>query len=466
MKFIGREPELKHLNRLYRQKESQLVVIYGRRRVGKSTLVEQFVEGKKHLRFEGLEGSKTPGQINQVLADLNRQVNDPLLQQIKIDSWLPIFDYLTKLFSSSNERYVLFLDELQWLAANQKKLVSIIKKYWDNHWSKQNVMLILCGSVSSYMIKRVISSNALYGRINWELCLQPLNPLESFELLDGKRNLDEILQYTLIVGGIPKYLREVNPNKSFDQNINNMFFTKNGIFVNDYTRIFYGQFREHKIYEKIVRFIKDSPKTLKEISEKLNIPSSGGVKSYLDNLEKALFVTSFIPYDKINSKLKKYKLTDEYLRFYFKYVEPHLKLISTNHKRDLFNQLVKPVWNGWLGLAFENYCLKNALFLSELMGFDDRVENFGPYFHRQDEKFQIDLLYLRTDKVITLCEIKYSQQPVPVSVINEVERKCKLISVPHGYTLEKALISRFGPEKSLQELGYFHHTIQVGDFFS
>jgi uncharacterized protein len=238
------------------------------------------------------------------------------------------------------------------------------------------------------------------------------------------------------------------------------------ILAHEYQRIFYSQFKEHKTYENIVRYLKDYPRFLHEIAEHMKISSGGGLKSYLDALEKALFITSYVPYNKNeSSKLRKYKLTDEYLRFYFKYIEPHLKLIGVNKKRDLFSQLVKPVWNAWLGFAFENFCLKNALYLSEIMGFSDHVIQWGPYFQRGNRDFQIDLIYSRSDKVITLCEIKYHQEAISTAVIPEVERKADLLEIPRGYTLEKALISRMGPDKYLKQLNYFHHFIQGSDFF-
>ncbi|MCE3238348.1 MAG: hypothetical protein K0R24_1329 [Gammaproteobacteria bacterium] len=466
MKFIGRDQELYSLNQMYKAKESKLAVLYGRRRVGKSCLVSYFMQDKKHLYFEGLEQGRTKAQIAQLLFDLSKQVNDELLKRVKLDSWEPILDYLTKFFSQSKEKYILFLDEFQWLAANQSRLVSLLKKYWDQHWSKQNVMVILCGSVCSYMTKRVISSKALYGRIHWELCLQPLDPIESYQLFGAKRSKGEVLQYLQIVGGIPKYLQEIDTRKSFDQNINSLLFTKNGMLLNDYSKIFYSQFKEYRTYETIVRYLKDQPRTLDDIASKLKISSGGGVKFYLENLEKALFVTSYIPYNKKpNSKIKKYKLTDEYLRFYFKYVEPHIKLISVNYTRNLFEQLVKPVWSAWLGFSFENYCLKNAMYLAKIMGFENHVLRWGPYFQRGDKGFQIDLIYLRNDKVITLCEIKYYENEVPITIVHEVKKKCALIEVPRGYTLETALISRCGPEKALRELDYFHHYVEATDFF-
>lgn len=467
MAFVGRETELQELNRLYQSESSKLIVIYGRRRVGKSRLIEKFIESKPALSFEGLEKAQTKEQITQFTTDLLNQVQEPLLQNVSFKTWTPIFEYLTQYFGKQSTKTVLFMDEFQWLAANQSKLVSLVKSYWDRFWSKQNVMLILCGSVSSFMIKRVIQSKALYGRTNWELCLQPLEPIQIFDLLDAKRSKDEAMLYSMILGGIPRYLQEINPNQSFDQNINRLFFLNNSLFLNEFQRIFYSQFKEYQLYEIIARSLKEGSKSLEEIAKVTKLSSGGGLRSYLENLEKAAFVTSYIPYSKdLNSKLKKYKLTDEFLRFYFKYVSPHLKLIRDNKKRNLFSQLIKPSWNPWLGFAFENFCLKNAIYLAELMGFADQLLQWGPYFKQGDKGFQIDLVYVRQDQVITICEIKYHAEKIGVDVIHEMERKCQLISVPRGYTVEKALISRFGADESLKALKYFHHSIIADDFFN
>jgi len=316
------------------------------------------------------------------------------------------------------------------------------------------------------MIKRVIHSKALYGRINWELCLSPLAPNEIYQLLDGKRSKDEALLYALIVGGIPKYLQDIDPHKSFDQNINRLFFTKNGLFVQEYGRVFFSQFKEYKTYEAIVLLLKNGPRSLNEIASHISISSGGGLKTYLTNLEQASFISSYIPFNKkINSKLIKYKLTDEYIRFYFKFVEPNLKIISHNTDRNLFSEIVKPSWASWLGFAFENFCMKNALYMAKLMGFSEEVLHWGPLFHKDDQRFQIDLVFVRKDKVLTVCELKYLSEPITTAIVSEMERKCSLISVPHGYTLERALICRFGIEPSLAALNYFHHVISASDFF-
>ncbi len=216
----------------------------------------------------------------------------------------------------------------------------------------------------------------------------------------------------------------------------------------------------------IVNCLKDQPRTQIEISYKLNLPAGGVLTAYLDNLEKALFINSYVPYTKGEGiHTKKYKLTDEYLRFYFKYVKPNLKLISINKQQNLFQRLVKPVWQPWLGFAFENFCLKNAMLIAQKMGFEDQLINWGPAFSKKDKRFQVDLVYVCSDKVITICEIKYHDQLITAKVISDVENKANLITIPRGYTLEKALISKCGADDALISSGYFHHLLSVEDLF-
>jgi uncharacterized protein len=465
--FVGRNEELTELNHLYKAKTSKLAVLYGRRRIGKSFLIEHFCKNKSLIRFEGLEGEETPAQIKSFTNDLIKQINDPILKSVHFKNWIEVFDYLTTYLAKEKTKTILFFDEFQWLAAGHGTLVSLLKKYWDQHWRKENTLIILCGSISSYMVNKVIKSKALYGRIDWEHRLDSLNIAEAYELIKRKRSKEELLQYMLILGGIPRYLESIDVNKSFDQNMNNLFFRKDGLFVNEYEKVFYSQFKEHKIYEKIVMFICEKPKTLEEIAKHLKMPSGGGLKSYLENLKGASFITAYKPYDKFgNTKLIRYKLTDEYLRFYFKFIRPNLAAISVSTKtRNLFNNLTNGSLSIWLGFAFENLCLKDAFFLAEVMGFADKVKSFGPAFSRASQGFQVDLLYLRSDKTITLCEMKYYNKQVDHKIIKDVELKSNLLTIPKGHTLEKALISIHGPNQTLKELDYFHHTIQLEDFF-
>ena len=259
----------------------------------------------------------------------------------------------------------------------------------------------------------------------------------------------------------------VDPKRSFEQNMNDLFFKPNAFFANEYEKVFYSQFREHKTYEQIVTFLSSGPRFLKEVSDHLKMPSGGGLKSYLSNLEKALFISSYVPYDKSEkSKLKKYKLTDEYLRFYFKFIVPNKKIISDfSGSANLFNRLVKSQWDSWTGFAFENFCLKNAASLAQKMDFLDQIKSYGPLFSRGEKGFQVDLIFERFDQTLMVCEMKYYNKPIGVKIIAEFEKKLHLLEVKKGFSVQKVLISQFGEDKALKASEYFDYSLGVSDLF-
>jgi hypothetical protein len=350
------------------------------------------------------------------------------------------------------------------MAAGRIRLVSLLKYYWDNHWKGKHVMLILCGSVASFMVKKVLHSNALYGRTTIEILLKGFSPEEAACLLGKKRSREETLNYQLVFGGVPKYLEQINPNQSFNQNMNRLCFSPHGIMLKEVERIFYSQFREPRTYLKIINLLKSGIFSLSEISSKTKIPSGGGLKQYLKNLERAEMIRSFVPFDRSgNSKFKKYTLADEFLVFFFKYIEPNLRVIKESSSRRLFETLTQNSFDTWLGFAFERFCLKHAGRLALVMDFADDLLLASPYFEKNDERFQIDLLYKRADRVITVCEIKHQNMKIGTHIIPAMQRKCALLKVPRGYALEKALISLYGPDNPLKDTGYFHHFVTLDD---
>jgi AAA+ ATPase superfamily predicted ATPase len=466
--FVGRREELAILKEAYASKKSEFVVIYGRRRIGKSSLIYKFAEGKPEiLAFEALEGERKKAQIKHFTESLRRQTSDTVLSHVNFAKWQEVFSYLTDRVISRSSRkgkLILFFDEVQWMAAGRSNLISLLKYYWDNQWKQKNVMLILCGSIAAFMVRKVIRSKALYGRITAEILLKGLRPDEAALLFKKRRSTEEILKYLLVFGGVPKYLEEVNLNRSFNQNMNRLCFSRSGHMTHEVERIFYSQFRESQTYLRIVSLLKDRLSSFDQISKKLKMSSGGGLKLYLKNLEDAEIVRSYVPFSRgVRSKFRKYTLADEYLLFYFKYVEPNLRTIQESNSRRLFETLTRESLDTWLGFAFERFCIKHAAYISRRMGFEDEMLVASPYFEKGDERFQIDLIYKRSDKVITVCEIKHRNVQVTTKVIPEVERKISRLKIPRGYSCEKALISVYGPNQALRDSGYFDHALTLDD---
>lgn len=465
--FVGRKNELKILDEAYRSGKSELAVIYGRRRIGKSRLVNAFSKNKRHFfSFEAIEGEGTQVQIRHFTAQLKKQYDDPILENVRFNSWESVFTYLTDRIINKKAPKIIFFDELPWMAAGRSRLISLLKFYWDNHWKEKRVMLILCGSVASFMVKKVIRSKALYGRITLEMLLKGLLAEDAYALIGRKRNKEEALKYLLVFGGVPKYLEDVNPQRSFNHNINRLCFSPYSTMIHEVSRIFYSQFRETRSYLKILNILKGGIFTAKQISENTGIPSGGGLKLYLDNLAQAEIIRPLIPFDKgPHSKFKKFALTDEFLIFYFKYIKPNERIISESNSSKLFETLTRRGFDSWLGFAFERFCLKHAGFLAKVMEFDQDMLLAAPYFGRKDKYFQIDLLFKRADQVITVCEVTHQNSKIGTKVIPEMERKCALLKIPREFAMEKALISLYGPDNALGDSDYFNHFVTLEDLF-
>ena len=467
--FIGRDKELLLLENQYKSKRSSITVIYGRRRIGKSALIKRFTQGKEALLTEGLEGEKTPEQITHFIYQLSQQISDPLLTETAFKSWNAVFTYITKELDNK-KKIVLVFDELQWMAAKRSRLISIIKFFWDNHWKDKNVHLILCGSIASFMINKVLNSKALYGRVSSQLHLKAFKPQEIFSFLQAKRwqkrDIGEILLYSLIFGGIPRYLEEIDTKKSLQKNIEQLCFTDSGFFVKEFERIFYGQFKEAKSYLKIIHSLTQKPLSLAEIAKETKIPSGGGLRSLIQNLIEADFIGLKRQFGtEQSSKLKKYYIIDEYLRFYFKYIKPHLNLIVDIQAPDIFKQKIVPHWNQWLGLAFENFCLKNGYLLAQQMNFEQETIEIASFSPTKKTPAQFDILFKRADKTIVIGEIKYNNEPISTKIIPELEAKIKHLPIPRGYSVETALISKSGASKPLHESQYFNYEVQIEELF-
>lgn len=472
MKIIGRSSEFKMLDECYQKSESTLIAIYGRRRVGKSYLIEEWIKSKNtdSMIIEGLEKQSKSDQIQLCKNKIVNKIDRPALGDVEYKSWLSILDllsfYIKTDIKNKNKKKVIFLDEFQWLAGEKSELVSYIKMFWDQEWKKYNIMLILCGSIASFMVNKVIRSKALYGRINLEIKVSPFEIKDNFELIKPKRSIEEICQYYFVFGGIPKYINEINPKQSFEKNINRICFSKSGIMTEEFEKIFYQQFKSASVYIKIIRLLSQGAKSFNDISKALNYPSGGSLKRYVENLYLADFIGSYYPFHKSETtKEKKYYLSDEFSRFYIKYMEKNKSIIHKNEGRDLFNRICKSTWNQWTGIAFEQMAYKHAMTIAKLAHFEDEVKEIGKFFPSEKFPVQLDLVYDRFNKIVTIFEIKNSVK-IDVEIVNEMENKINLIKnhvAFKGKTIEKGLFYSGELNPKVKKLNYFHHLLKFED---
>lgn len=458
--FIGRQGYLNKLQSLWKLGRSRAVAVYGRRRVGKTALIDRFAEGKPAYLFEALEGEDTASQVRHFLDQLAKRTGQAHLRDLNYKDWPQAFDLLTQ-FLSKEKNAVLFLDELPWMAAGRSKLVAILKHYWDRHWKNHpHLLLILCGSAASWMVKNVVRSKAFYGRLSESFLIEPLKPFEVEEFIGRKRGQKEALEYLLCFGGIPRYLEEFDFNRSFELNVEKTCFSASGFFTEEADKIFYNQFHETLLYRKIVDALLKAPLTLQEVSDLLSMPSGGGLKLYLDNLAAAGIVEGIPEIRRFRvGKTKAYHMVDEFLRFDRHFIRPNRAALGRGPEKNRFTRFTAGKWDPFLGYAFERFCMKYRYAIAELLEFGDKLAGCGGLAERTAGGYQYDLVYLRRDDVITLCEAKYFTAPPSTALIREMEDKIKKTPFPRGVTIEKVLISNQEASKPLKESGYFHRIL-------
>lgn len=465
--FIGRKEELKELGKVIENPGGRIAVIYGRRRIGKSCLIEQACSGSRVFRFEGLENEGMNAQLKSFVMQLSAQTGE---SHDPVASWQDAFFLLHRVMGP--KKGVIVLDEFQWMANYRSKLVSELKMVWDGYLSKRpGATLILCGSIASFMINKVIKSGALYGRVDYELGLRAFQLEETAELLGRRRGLSEILDAQSVSGGVPKYVELLAQEPSVRLGMERHAFSPNGYLVTDYDRIFVSHFGKNPDFEKIVRALAASPYGLfrEVLAKKAGVDLGGGLTHHLEDLEAAGFIRSFRPLDKpANSRLLKYILSDAYIGFYFAFIRPKLKQIQQRRAKPLFASATQSqAYRSWRGRAFEAICIDHSHRIAQRLGFSGIDYEAGPWFRAPRNRLpgvQIDLVFDRADDVITLCEMKRQVATVGKGVIEEVERKAAVLEMEYPRkTIQRVLIADAPISTEVETASYFYQILGPRD---
>jgi AAA+ ATPase superfamily predicted ATPase len=463
--FIGRKKELKTIKTLNDQNEAQILICFGRRRVGKTELIEQAFRKTKLLKFEGLKGKSQKEEIQHFLNQLAKYLVDPNISLLQFTSWRQCFELVSEHTRSGN--WTIYLEELQWMACYESDLVSELKYVWDNFLRRNpKLRLVLCGSATSFMLTEVVRSQVLYNRSQTIIELKEFSIQESKLFLKGHHSTSELMDTYLSIGGIPEYLKKLRGGPSIFLKMCEQSFTSDGFFKSEIERIFVSQFAERKNYKRIVDYLSQRKyATREQILVNLGIKSNGKVTALLEDLEICNFISAQGPIAKgLNTKLKRYQVADAYLRFYYKFILKQIKAIDRGQfEKSPIKGLNRNSWRKWLGFSFEHWCLNHASQISEILGFSDVNFRVGPSFSRATEKespgFQIDLMFDRDDKVITVCEIKYTETLVGKEIIAEFEKKLALLNTSSNKSIQKILITAAGAKPEIHN--YFDSIVTL-----
>jgi uncharacterized protein len=474
--FIGRETELAQLRRTARLPKAGLVVCRGRRRIGKSTLIEHFAREFEHFyEFQGLAPREQIDNHHQ-LENFGRQLAEQYdLPQLQLQSWHEAFALLARL--TQGQRALIFLDEISWMASRDKDFVGQLKIAWDTRFKKnRGLILVLCGSVSSWIDKNILNSADFLGRVSLSLDLREL-PLdkcnEFFNEIGGAagRRMSTLDRSRIlcVTGGVPRYLEEIEYGATAERNIIDLCFTRGGMLVDEFDRIFNDIFSARAAtYRQIAGTLTDGARAFAEICSDLGVAPSGIFTEYLEDLETAGFVQRDYVYSLTTGKrgkLSHYRLKDNYLRFYLKYIEPQRQKIDAGiFDSDRIRSFA--AFDAIMGLQFQNMVLNNLPLVLEVLKINvSQLRSASPYFQNETARqkaCQVDLL-IDTKYAVYLCEIKFRAK-LSSSIVAEVAEKAARLKVQGGKSLRRVLIYMGNLAEDIEAGGAFDQLIPFEQF--
>ena len=469
--FIGRVRELAQLKDLWRRPAASLVTVRGRRRIGKSTLIEEFAR-RNRVRFIKIEGIH-PGrgvtnetQLENFARMLSAQTGkayEPLT------NWFDAFKRLDESLSP-REKAVLLLDEISWMGKYDHKFTGNLKIAWDNWFSrKPKLIMFLCGSVSSWIDKYILSNTGFVGRPTMQMTLRELSMRESYEfwkVRNSGASVRDVVDVLSVVGGVPKYLEDVDPLATADENIGRMCFSSGGLLVKEFDEMFNDSLEEGlSVRKRILTALQDGPLDMTELAEVCEMDPSGYVTANLKALEAAGFVTCDNGCNPVSGKKLKsprYRISDNYVRFYLKYIEPNRPLIEKGAFR--FSSVEQlPGLSAFLGLQFESLVNANLSTLMDELGLGRTLlTSAAPYSQRKTQRLkgcQIDLL-IQTDAAIHVVEVK-RREHLGEDVIEEVKEKVRRLKVKRGVSMFPELVYAGSISKRIEAIGYFRRIISA-----
>ena len=472
--IVGRKREMEELRNLYESNKAEFVAIYGRRRVGKTFLVKEMFQDKMTFYHSGLSPFDKErkismrDQLEAFYASLQRYGME---ESSCPKSWMEAFRLLGELLDQIDDgkRQLIFIDELPWMDTPRSKFLMAFEHFW-NTWGAwhDRVMLIVCGSATSWMLDNLINSKGgLYDRLTWQIKLSPFTLGECNEFFNAKNimlSTYDIVECYMILGGIPYYLNYLQRGKSIAQNIDLLFFDRNAKLASEFQRLFGSLFVNPDDYMKIVRLLakRHTGYTRDEITSNLGMTSGGTFTRMLESLVASDFIVSYHPFG-ISQKEIRYKLCDSFCLFYLRFVDGH------NRQDESFwlHHQNAPQLNAWRGLAFEQVCFAHVFKIKKALGVEGVASSESALIIRGDEEergAQIDMLIVRDDRVVNLCEMKFLSKAFEPKTEDEQTLRERIATVQEllsfKHTVHLTLVTTVGLKANVHS-GVFQHIITI-----
>ncbi len=444
-RIIARTHEIETLERKYRSGKSEMVIVYGRRRIGKTFLVNNVFSDRFTFTFVGARKQKQEKQLQRFAMQLKLFSDSPYAPAL--NSWEEAFIELRTLIERkpSDERKVIFFDEMPWIDTPKSSFVETLEYFW-NAWAAQrnDIMLIACGSATSWMVNKLVKNQGgLHNRITEQIYLRPFRLGECEEYLHENGCMWDrytILQCHMVMGGVPYYMNLLNPEQSLAQNIDRLFFAKNAPMREEFEELFNALFNQADKYITVVKALTRSREGLlrSEIMEKTKM-SGGSLTKIMENLERCDFIETYARY-KSSVRNTLYRINDPYTLFYFKFL--HNK--NTKDEHWWTNNMHSHSVESWQGFSFETICMihleqiKRKLGIS---GISTTTSSWRKLGNDEDKGTQIDLVIDRADRIINLCEMKFSEGPYTITMDYEYKLRNRMTIFREETKTYKSLVT-------------------------
>lgn len=473
--LIGRNNEKSLIQKIEHSGAPELVAVYGRRRVGKTFLIRNGFKRKLTFEFSGIHHATLNQQLESFSLALTKATGG--LAIAKPDSWIQAFQMLTQFLTPiiKKERTIIFFDEFPWINTPRSGFLPAFENFWNSWASKEkNLVVVICGSAAAWMIKKVINNRGgLHNRVTRRIRLLPFTIGETAEFLNARKvklDMYQILQIYMAMGGIPQYLKEIEPGESSAQIIDQLCFTKDGLLHDEFKNLYHSLFDNATSHIDIIRALaqKGMGLTRGEIIIACKLTSGGYTTQLLEELTESGFITPYVPFGK---KIKDsiYKLTDEYSLFYIKFIE--------NSKSKGAGTWIKfstgMSWKSWSGYAFESICMKHIHNIKKALGVESVYTEVSTWRYHPQSKgergTQIDLIIDRNDNCINLCEMKFSNGAFELSKAYSEQLKNKLMVFQEQTRTRKSLfltmITTYGVKNSKNYPGLLQQEVNMNALF-
>lgn len=461
--FIGREKELDFLENKYAEKDGQLVVLYGRRRVGKTETLREFCKGKKHI-FYSCTQSTDKVQLQKFSKRL-LQEDIPAKKYItEFEDWEKAFLALLDLPYEDGKKLIV-IDEFPYMCKGNKSIPSILQNVWDSAIKNSNVMIILCGSAMSFIEKELLSEkNSLYGRATGIYKMNEMGFYDAIKFFPDYSDKEKLLAFS-ILGGIPHYLRQFNPEISLEENIKKNILTKGCVLYSEVDFLLHQELRETPIYNSIIEAVALGNTKLNDISQKSLVEDTSKTSVYLKNLielgiiEREFSIDTKIK-EKANSNRGTYKLTDNFFKFWYAFGFTNFSQLEDGDVDGVYNYVIKPTLQEFASFSFEDVCKEFVRELQKENALPFRYTKMGRWLGKTTlrdvnskkglriAETEIDLLGIGDNQyLVGECKFKNS----PFSYSEYLDTKSKLTPLKEKAEFYYALFSKSGFDEKLVE---------------